>query len=168
MTGEGTGALDATAAAAASPDTASGLDAAAVAARVKAGLVNEAPPAAGRSIPQILRANVFTRFNAILGTLFVIVVAVGPPQDALFGVVLVINTGIGVFQEIRAKRLIDRLAILTAPRARVLRDGEVTQLATGDLVQDDVLDLRIGDQGTGGRGGAGHRGHGGRRGAAHR
>jgi cation-transporting P-type ATPase E len=144
VTGEGTGALDATAAA--SPDASSGLDAAAVAARVKAGLVNEAPPPAGRSIPQILRANVFTRFNAILGTLFVIVVAVGPPQDALFGVVLVINTGIGVFQEIRAKRLLDQLAILTAPRVRVLRGGEVIQLATGDLVQDDVLDLRIGDQ----------------------
>ena len=147
MTGEGTGALGATAAAAgASPDAASGLDDAAVAARVKAGLVNEAPPAPGRSISQILRANVATRFNAILGTLFVIVIAVGPPQDALFGVVLIINTGIGIFQEIRAKRLLDQLAILTAPKARVLRDGEVTQLATGDIVQDDVLDLRIGDQ----------------------
>jgi cation-transporting ATPase E len=79
VTGEGTGAVDAAAAAAAaSPDAASGLDAAAVAARVKAGLVNEAPPPAGRSIAQILRANVFTRFNAILGTLFVVVVAVGP------------------------------------------------------------------------------------------
>jgi len=79
VTGEGTGALDATAAAAgASPDAASGLDDAAVAARVKAGLVNEAPQAAGRSIAQILRANVATRFNAILGTLFVIVIAVGP------------------------------------------------------------------------------------------
>ena len=147
MTSEGTGALDATAAAAAaSPDASSGLDAAAVAARVKAGLVNESPPPAGRSIAQILRANVFTRFNAILGTLFVVVVAVGPPQDALFGVVLVINTGIGVFQEIRAKRMLDQLAILTAPKARVLRGGEVVQLPTGDLVQDDVLDLRIGDQ----------------------
>jgi len=147
VTGEGTGALDATAAAAgANPDAASGLDDAAVAARVKAGLVNEAPPAPGRSISQILRANVATRFNAILGTLFVIVIAVGPPQDALFGVVLVINTGVGVFQEIRAKRLLDRLAILTAPKARVLRGGEVIQLATGGIVQDDVLDLRIGDQ----------------------
>ena len=44
-----------------------------------------------------------TRFNAILGTLFVVVVAVGPPQDALFGIVLVVNTGFGVFQELRAR-----------------------------------------------------------------
>ena len=87
-----------------------------------------------------------TRFNAILGTLFVIVLVVGPLTDALFGIVLVVNTGVGVFQELRAKRALDRLAILTTPRARVLRDGQVSQLATDDLVQDDVLDLRIGDQ----------------------
>jgi len=123
-----------------------GLDAAAVAARVSEGRVNTAPPSPGRSVVQILRANVLTRFNAILGTLFVIVVVVGPPQDALFGVVLVVNTGVGVFQELRAKRALDRLAILTAPRARVLRDGELAQIDTGALVQDDVLDLRIGDQ----------------------
>jgi len=123
-----------------------GLDASAVAERVTAGLVNKAPPAAGRSVPQILRANVFTRFNAILGTLFVIVLVIGPVTDALFGIVLVVNTGIGVFQEMRAKRALDRLAILTAPRARVLRDGQVAQIATDGLVQDDVLDLRIGDQ----------------------
>jgi cation-transporting P-type ATPase E len=127
-------------------DTLNGLDAAAVAVRVKAGLVNRAPPPAGRSVAQILRANVFTRFNAILGTLFVIVLVVGPPQDALFGIVLVVNTGVGVFQEIRAKRALDRLAILTAPRARVLRGGQVAQIGTGEVVRDDVLDLRIGDQ----------------------
>jgi cation-transporting ATPase E len=76
----------------------------------------------------------------------VIVVAVGPPQDALFGVVLVVNTGVGVFQELRAKRALDRLAILTAPRARVLRGGQLAQIATSGIVQDDVLELRIGDQ----------------------
>jgi cation-transporting P-type ATPase E len=135
-----TGALDETAAASA------GLDAAAVAARVREGRVNKAPPSPGRSVTQILRANVCTRFNAILGTLFVIVIVVGPPQDALFGVVLVVNTGVGVFQELRAKRALDRLAILTAPRARVLRSGQVAQLPTSDLVEDDILDLRIGDQ----------------------
>jgi cation-transporting P-type ATPase E len=63
---------------------------------------------------QILGANVLTRFNAILSTLFVVVLIIGPPQDALFGVVLVINTVIGVGQELRAKRVLDRLAILTA------------------------------------------------------
>jgi cation-transporting ATPase E len=127
-------------------DASAGLDAQAVAARVEAGLVNTAPPAAGRSVAQILRANVFTTFNAILGTLFVIVLVVGPPQDALFGVVLIVNTGVGVFQEVRAKRTLDRLAILTAPRARVLREGEIAQIATTEVVRDDVLELRVGDQ----------------------
>jgi cation-transporting P-type ATPase E len=146
VTGEETGALQRSTGAATDADLTRGLDAQAVAARVSAGLVNRAPPAPGRSTAQILRANVLTRFNAILGTLFVVVVVVGPPQDALFGVVLVVNTGVGVFQEMRAKRALDRLAILTAPRARVLRDGQVSHIATGDLVQDDVLELRIGDQ----------------------
>jgi cation-transporting ATPase E len=129
-----------------SGDAPNGLDQAAVAERVKAGLVNEAPSAAGRSFAQILRANVCTRFNAILGTLFVIVLVVGPLQDALFGLVLVANTGVGIFQEMRAKRTLDRLAILTAPRARVLRAGQTRQIATSELVQDDVLELRPGDQ----------------------
>ena len=78
--------------------------------------------ARARTAPaRILRANVLTRFNAILGTLLVVVVAVGPPQDALFGIVLVVNTGFGVAQELRAKRTLDRLAILTAARDRVER-----------------------------------------------
>jgi cation-transporting ATPase E len=123
-----------------------GLDQAAVRERVQAGHVNEAPPEAGRTLSQILRANVLTRFNAILGALFVVVVAVGPPQDALFGVVLVVNTGIGVFQEVRAKRALDRLAILTAARARVVRDGRVAELPVDEVVLDDVLEIRPGDQ----------------------
>ena len=69
-----------------------------------------------------------TRFNAILGFLFVLVMIVGPPQDALFGVVLAVNTGIGVAQELRAKRALDKLAILTAARARVLRDGTAAEI----------------------------------------
>ena len=123
-----------------------GLDEAAVRARVREGLVNMAPPTAGRTVSQILRANVLTRFNAILGALFVIVLIVGPPQDGLFGAVLVVNTAIGVLQEVRAKRTLDRLAILAAPGARVLRAGEVIDLAADQVVADDVLVLRQGDQ----------------------
>jgi hypothetical protein len=89
------------------------LDRAAVRARVAAGQVNTAPSGPGRTVGQILRANMLTRFNAILGSLFVVV---GPPQDALFGIVLVVNTGFGVVQELRAKRTLDKLAILTAAR----------------------------------------------------
>jgi cation-transporting ATPase E len=113
---------------------------------VSSGQVNTQPPAPGRTVGQILRANVLTRFNAILGALFVLVMIVGPPQDALFGVVLVVNTGIGVAQELRAKRALDKLAVLTAAHARVLRDGTVTEIAQDEVVLDDVLELRRGDQ----------------------
>src|SRR5665213_2851156 len=97
------------------PNRLTGLTVSEVRARVLAGQVNVAPPLPGRTVGQILRANVFTRFNAILGSLLVVVAIVGPVQDGLFGVVLVANTAIGVLQEIRAKRLLDRLAILSAP-----------------------------------------------------
>jgi cation-transporting P-type ATPase E len=128
-------------------DTAvTGLTELAVRARTDAGQVNTVPPAPGRSLPQILRANVLTRFNAILGALFAVVLVVGPPQDALFGAVLVINTSTGVAQELRAKRALDRLAILTAGRARAVRDGVVTEIALDRIVLDDVLELGRGDQ----------------------
>jgi cation-transporting ATPase E len=123
-----------------------GLTEAEVRERVATGQVNTVPLAPGRTIGQILRANVLTRFNAILGVLFVLVMIVGPPQDALFGVILVVNTAIGTAQELRAKRALDKLAILTAARARVLRDGAVSEVAQDEVVLDDVLDLRRGDQ----------------------
>ena len=71
----------------------------------------------------------FTRFNAILGSLFVVVIVVGPVQDGLFGVVLAVNTVIGIVQELRAKRTLDRLAMLTAPSAHVVRDGRQRRAA---------------------------------------
>jgi cation-transporting ATPase E len=123
-----------------------GLSPADVRQRVLAGQVNTPPPTPGRTIGQILRANVLTRFNAILGALFLVVEIVGPPQDALFGVILAVNTGIGVAQELRAKRTLDKLAILTAPRARVLRGGTVAEVSQDEIVLDDVLELRRGDQ----------------------
>ena len=123
-----------------------GLTLAEVRERVAAGQVNTTPSAPGRTIGQILRANMLTRFNAILGVLFVLVMIVGPPQDALFGVILAVNTGIGTAQELRAKRALDKLAILTAARARVLRDGAVSEVARDQVVLDDILDLHRGDQ----------------------
>jgi cation-transporting ATPase E len=93
-------------------------------ARVLAGQVNAALPTPGRTVGQILRANLLTRFNAILGSLFAVVLVVGPLQDALFGIVLAANTGLGIVQELRAKRTLGRLAILTAADARVVRDGK--------------------------------------------
>ncbi|MDA8073683.1 MAG: hypothetical protein M0Z40_00305 [Actinomycetota bacterium] len=117
-----------------------------VAARTAAGQVNAVHGAEGSTFLQIVRANVLTRFNAILGALFVIVLVVGPVQDALFGIVLAVNTAIGLFEEVRAKRLLDRLALLTAPAAHAVRDGVLADIAVESVVADDVLEIRAGDQ----------------------
>jgi cation-transporting P-type ATPase E len=123
-----------------------GLTSDEVAQRVASGHVNASDRADSRSLIQILRANVFTRFNAILGSLLVVVVFVGPPQDGLFGVVLAVNTVIGVAQEVRAKRTLDHLAVLTAPTAHAVRDGRPVELEADAVVLDDVLELQPGDQ----------------------
>jgi cation-transporting ATPase E len=122
------------------------LDEAAVRARVARGDVNELPAAPSRTVPQIFRANIFTRFNAILGALLVVIIIVGPFQDALFGVVLVANAAIGITQELRAKRTLDQLAVLSAPQATVVRDGQDRRMAANEIVLDDVLELATGDQ----------------------
>jgi cation-transporting ATPase E len=123
-----------------------GLTSAEVADRVGRGLVNDVPTAPTRTVAQIVRANVVTRFNAILGGMLAVILVVGPLQDALFGLVLIANAAIGIFQELRAKRTLDRLTLLTAPRARVLRDGVVTDIGVDRVVLDDVLELAPGSQ----------------------
>jgi len=123
-----------------------GLSAAEVAERVARGLVNDVPSAPTRTIGQILRANLLTRFNLLLGSLLAVILVVGPLQDALFGLVIVANTVVGVVQEVRAKRTLDRLEVVNAPRARVVRDGQVAELAVGQVVLDDVLEAAAGDQ----------------------
>jgi cation-transporting ATPase E len=127
-------------------DPAKGLTGAEVADRTARGLVNDVPSAPTRSVADIVRANVFTRFNALLGGMLVVILIVGPIQDALFGFVLIANSLIGIVQEIRAKRTLDRLTLLTAPRARVVRDGDVRDLTVGEVVLDDVLDAPAGSQ----------------------
>ncbi|MET0799739.1 MAG: HAD-IC family P-type ATPase [Actinomycetota bacterium] len=127
-------------------DPVRGLSAAEVAERVAQGKVNDVPAPPTRTVAQIVRANVFTRFNAILGAMLAIILVVGPLQDALFGLVLIANAGIGIVQELRAKRTLDRLTVLTAPKARVVRDGEVREVAVGEVVLDDVLDAGAGSE----------------------
>src|SRR3954451_2980879 len=102
-----------------------GLTAAEVEERVARGAVNDTGERTSRTLGEIVRANVFTRFNAILGAMLAVIVVVGPIQDATFGIVLFANAAIGIIQEQRAKRTLDQLAVLNAPRARVVRDGDV-------------------------------------------
>ena len=124
----------------------SGLTRAEVAERTAAGLVNDGGARTSRTLAEIVRANVFTRFNAILGTMLALILVFGSPADGLFGIVLVINALIGIVQELRAKRTLDQLAVLSAPVAHVVRDGKAADVAVETVVLDDLLELRTGDQ----------------------
>ncbi len=117
-----------------------------VAARIARGAVNRAATPISRTAWEIVRSNVLTRFNAILGTLFVLILLTGPWQDALFGGVFVLNTLVGVVQEMRAKRALDRLALISQPKARVLRADRLVEIDVAGIVADDILDLGSGDQ----------------------
>ena len=123
-----------------------GLTAAEVDERVAAGRTNAYESPTSRTPGEIVRANVFTVFNGLLLTLLVIILATGQWQNGLFGGVIVANSAIGIVQELRAKRTLDRLAILNAPRARVVRDGVEVETEVAGVVADDLLDLRAGDQ----------------------
>src|SRR5437899_5601195 len=114
--------------------------------RVARGAVNDVPSPPSRTVAAIIKAHVFTLFNGLLGAMLVAILIVGPIQDALFGGVLIANSLIGIVQELRAKRTLDRLSLMAAPRARVVRAGTVREVAVGEVVLDDVLELQPGDQ----------------------
>ncbi|MGP3972036.1 HAD-IC family P-type ATPase [Streptomyces sp. 6N223] len=123
-----------------------GLTEAEVAERVRRGEVNDVPVRSSRSAGEIVRANVFTLFNAIMGTLFAIILVVGPLQDGLFGFVVLFNALIGIVQELRAKRTLDNLAVIGEARPTVRRDGAAREVATSDIVLGDVIELGPGDK----------------------
>ena len=127
-------------------ETLVGLSAAEVAERVADGRVNDVPEAPVRTTGQILRANVLTPVNGIMGALLVLILAAGFPGDALFAGVIFSNSVIGVVQELRARRTLSELAVLSAPRARVVRDGRAAEVGVSEVVADDLLELRPGDQ----------------------
>ncbi len=123
-----------------------GLTSSEVVEREKRGLTNAAKVAASRTYAHILRGNIFTRFNAILGTLFVVILVFGSLRDALFGLVLVVNTLIGIVQEVRAKWTLDRLTLISEAKVSVVRDGATVEIPLGKVVKDDVIELRTGDR----------------------
>ena len=123
-----------------------GLDEAEVAERIAAGQVNDLPPRSGRTVAGIIRANVFTRINAILSVLLVLVVITGSLRNGLFALLIVVNSVVGIIQEIRAKRTLDRLAIVGEAHPVVRRDGAAERLDRRQVVLDDVIELQPGDQ----------------------
>ena len=124
----------------------SGLSTEEVAQAVSRGDVNITSKQTSRSLMDIVRANVFTLFNAIIFTAMVVVLATGSWKDAVFGLVILVNTGIGIVTELKAKRTLDRLSILIASRAMVRRGGENIEIAHKDIVLGDILWLRAGEQ----------------------
>ncbi|SIT68739.1 HAD-IC family P-type ATPase [Microbacterium sp. RU33B] len=124
----------------------SGLTPAEVAERVAAGKTNAFTADTSRSAWNIVRANVFTLFNGIVFACFFVLFLVGRWQDALFGFAAFGNAIIGCVQEFKAKAALDKLALLNAPHARVLRSGQEQEILPGEVVLDDILVLRAGDQ----------------------
>ncbi|OZD33149.1 magnesium-transporting ATPase, partial [Rhodococcus sp. 06-1477-1B] len=123
-----------------------GLTEAEVAALRAEGKSNDVPARASRSVRDIVRGNVFTRINAILGVLLIIVLSTGSVIDGMFGLLIVANSGIGIIQEIRAKRTLDRLAIVGQNKPQVRRDGVSQQIPPDEVVLGDIVELGPGDQ----------------------
>ncbi|MET7411632.1 HAD-IC family P-type ATPase [Streptomyces rubiginosohelvolus] len=128
------------------PHRPDGLTTAEVAERVARGEVNDVPARSSRSLTEIVRANVLTRFNLIIGVLWVIMLFVAPIQDSLFGFVIVANTGIGIIQEWRAKKTLDSLAVIGEAKPTVRRDGVAAEISTHEIVLGDVIELGPGDK----------------------
>lgn len=123
-----------------------GLTDAQVRERIERGEINEAPTANARSLGDIVRKNTFTWFNALIGSMWVIMLIVAPIQDSLFGFVIVANTLIGIVQEYRAARTLEKLAVIGEAKPVVRRNGQDVEVRPSEVVLDDVIILRTGDQ----------------------
>lgn len=129
-----------------STPTLTGLSDAEVAARIADGKTNDVPTRAARSVSEIVRGNVFTRINAILGVLFVIVLSTGSVINGAFGLLIIANSAIGIIQELRAKQTLDKLAIVGQAKPLVRRQSGTAPLAPSEVVLDDIIELGPGDQ----------------------
>jgi cation-transporting ATPase E len=124
--------------------TIEGLSAAEAAARLRK--LGPPPETSSRSTSSIVAGNVFTLFNAIIAGFFILDIGLGLYADSLFGLIAVLNSYIGIRQELKAKRTLDELAVLVAPQAKVVRDGVVIDLRSEEVVPGDVIQVSPGDQ----------------------
>ncbi len=128
-------------------DTFRGLTSTEVADRVRRGLTNKFQPRTSRTYAQILADNLFNIFNLTLAILLGLLLALGRAGDTLFaGGSVVANTLIGLIQELRAKRALDKLAALSAGAARVRRDGQIIDIPVDQVVKDDLIEVTPGDK----------------------
>jgi cation-transporting ATPase E len=124
----------------------SGLTDAEVAQRVADGKTNAVRERATRSITDIIRANVFTRINAILAVLLLIVLSTGSVINGMFGLLIIANSVVGMVQEIRAKQTLDKLAIVGQAKPLVRRQSGTKAVPPDEVVLDDIIELGPGDQ----------------------
>ncbi|MGL4571051.1 MAG: HAD-IC family P-type ATPase [Clostridium sp.] len=114
--------------------------------RVLRGEVNKIPKAPSKTFPQILRANFFTMFNALNIVLAIAVIIAGSPKNAIFAGVIVVNSLIGVIQEVKAKNIIEKLSVISEANCNVLRGGSIRRIGIEEIVKDDILYISSGDQ----------------------
>ena len=114
--------------------------------RIARGAVNHAVESASKSKKEIICSNIFTYFNLIFFIIAVLLIVVGSFRDLTFLPVIIANTAIGIFQELRSKKVLDELTILNAPKNTVLRDGREETVPAEELVLDDILLLKAGSQ----------------------
>lgn len=112
----------------------------------RAGAINESVKPPSKSVQEIVRSNVFTYFNFVFLIITIILICVQSWRDITFLPLIIANTCIGIFQEIRAKAVLDKLTMLNAPTARVIRDGKEQEIVAEKLVQNDVVVFRAGNQ----------------------
>lgn len=128
------------------PDSELGLSSAQAQERADAGWANLPIDPPGKTVGQIVRSNVFTYFNMLFFFLAACVLAVGSWQNVMFMGVVMANIAIGIVQELRSKRTLDKLTLLTAPQGAVIRDGRRRKIPTSEMVRDDIVEFSAGDQ----------------------
>ncbi|MFK4925445.1 HAD-IC family P-type ATPase [Lactococcus garvieae] len=114
--------------------------------RLKSGQVNIAKNESSKTYGQIFASNLLTFFNLINIFLFVLVLSVGSHRNALFIIVVAVNAGIGLYQELKARRLLDKLSLLNTSKVKTFRQGKQVELKQEELVLDDIILLELGDQ----------------------
>lgn len=114
--------------------------------RVEEGLTNRADISTDKTTKEIVISNVFTYFNLIFLVITILLIMVGSFRNLTFLPIIIGNTVIGIVQEIRAKKTLEKMSLLNAPHADVIRNGSVKQISTDELVKDDVILLTAGKQ----------------------
>ena len=128
------------------PDVNEGLSSAEVASRISAKQVNRVRKVVGKSYLQIFASNILTFFNLLGFIIFLLMLLCESVSNMMFIVIILANTAIGIFQEIRSKRAVEKLSIVSEPTAEVIRDGKRQTIATRDIVLDDILLYSAGKQ----------------------